>query len=431
MKKIKKMLSVSLTAATILSLCGGVNVYAEEEQEPVTITFGFWGDTAEAEMKQALAEEYMKQNPNVTIEMEYTDGNGYLTKLQTWMTSDTVPDVFGLANDHFYQYKGNDTFEDLAPYIEKDGLESVWNMEELQGSFGEEDGKIVAAPFITKTFTIAYNKDLFDQAGVEYPTADWTEEDMLDAAEKITALSTDDNKIYGIRWGVRPTEFYRNLYGDMMYDMDNYEMNVEGNEQFKDAVLLFADSIKNGLAPDETSGAISTGGFETGMYGMQLTATWDIATFQSMIGDTFAWDVVELPMNTKYDTRMLTTLRSNGWSMNSNAENKDACWDFIKFLSASEESAVAGQDFGIPSYLPYSESEEYLNDFGDGTEYNKSAFVNMLDWTTGFNNMGVFAEVNDIVKSQYELLLADQITIDEMIEESQSQGEAILSAAKE
>lgn len=428
--KLKKVMSVAIAAAMTACLATGFSVSAAEE-EPVTITFGFWGDQPEAEMKMQLAEAYMEEHPNVTIEMEYTDGNGYLTKMQTWMTSNTLPDVFGLANDHYLQFKGSDQFEDLAPYIEADGLEGEWDMDSLKATFGDEDGTIAATPFIEKTFAMAYNKDLFDQAGVEYPTEDWTVEDMLDAAEKITALSSDSGKIYGLRWGVRPTEFYRNLYGNMMYDMDTYEMNVEGNEEFKAAVELFANTIKDGLAPDETSSTVSTGGFETGMFGMQLSATWDIATFQDMIGDSFAWDVVVLPWNNDFDTRMLTTLRSNGWSMSSSAENKEACWDFIKWLSTSEEAAKASTDFGIPSLLSYSQSEEYLQDFGDGTEYNKSAFVDMLEWTTPFNNLGVFAEVNDMVKTEYELLLADQITLDDMITECQAQGEAILSTAQQ
>lgn len=47
-------------------------------------------------------------------------------------------------------------------------------------------------------------------------------------------------------------------------------MNVAGNAEFKSEVSLFADTIKEGLAPNEASGEISTGGFETGKFGMQL-----------------------------------------------------------------------------------------------------------------------------------------------------------------
>ncbi|MFR7390641.1 MAG: hypothetical protein ACLUTU_18055 [Blautia faecis] len=63
-------------------------------------------------------------------------------------------------------------------------------------------------------------------------------------------------------------------------------MNVVDNASFKSAVTMFSDSILNGLAPDETSGTISTGGFETGNYGMALSATWDIAVYENTIGDS-------------------------------------------------------------------------------------------------------------------------------------------------
>ena len=125
---------------------------------------------------------------------------------------------------------------------------------------------------------------------------------MLDAAEKISALGDD---IYGIRWGVRVPEFYRNLYGNMFYDVENKKMNVEGNEEFKATITMFVDSIQRGLAPDETDGVISTGGFETGKFGMALSATWDMSTYENAIGDSFQWDVVELPINEQFNTRWL------------------------------------------------------------------------------------------------------------------------------
>lgn len=265
---------------------------------------------------------------------------------------------------------------------------------------------------------------MFDQAGVEYPTNDWTEADMLAAAEKISALGDD---IYGLRWGVRVPEFYRGLYGDMYYDAENKSMNVADNASFKAAVTMFADSIANGLAPDETSGTISTGGFETGKFGMALSATWDIATYQSAIGDSFAWDVVMLPDNEEFG-RWKTTLRSNGWSMSANAENKDVCWDFIKFLSTSETAAVEGSSIGIPCLTSYAESDDYLKNFGEGTEYNKQVFIDMLQETVPLYNLGAFAEVNDLAKADYEKVLAGQMTVDDMISDLDMQGSSIFAS---
>ena len=248
---------------------------------------------------------------------------------------------------------------------------------------------------------------------------------MLDAAEKINALGDD---IYGLRWGVRVPEFYRGLYGDMYYNYEEKTMNVVDNASFKSAVTMFSDSILNGLAPDETSGTISTGGFETGNYGMALSATWDIAVYENTIGDSFAWDVVELPMNTEYNTRWKTTLRTNGWSMSANAENKEVCWDFMKFLSTSEKAAEEAATIGIPTLKSYIESDEYMNDYGDGTAYNKQVFINMLNDTVPLYNLGAFAEVNDLAKSDYESVLAGNMTVDDMISDLDTQGSSIFAS---
>lgn len=419
----KKLLAALLSIATVSTMCAGFTSFAEEE--PVTLTFGFWGDDAEASMKMDLANQYMEEHPNVTIEFEYCNGNDYLTKLQTWLSANETPDVFGIANDHLVICQDTDLFEDLAPYVEKDGLADLWNYESVKSAYTLNNGTLSAVPFVNKTFAMAYNKDLFDQAGVEYPTADWTEEDMFAAAEKINALGDD---IYGLRWGVRVPEFYRNLYGNMFYDPAAYTMNVADNAEFKAAVTMFSDSIINGLAPDETEGAISTGGFETGKFGMALSATWDIAVYQNSINGAFNWDVVELPMNTEFNTRWLTTLRANGWSMSSHAENKDACWDFIKFLSTSEASAKGASTIGIPALNSYLESDEYLNDFGTGTEYNKSVFINMMDTATSFFNLGALAEVNDLAKTDYEKVLAGSMTVDDMISDLDMQGSSIFAS---
>ena len=398
---------------------------AASTEEEVELTFGFFGDDPEAEMKMGLANAYMEEHPNVKIEFEYCSGADYLTKLQTWFSSEETPDVFALASDQLYPYKDSLLFEDLKHYIENDGCSEYWDMDSVEANWKTDDGRIVAAPFVSKTFAIAYNKALFDQAQIPYPTSDWTEKDMLDAAEKISALGDD---IYGIRWGVRVPEFYRNLYGNMFYDVENTKMNVEGNEEFKATITMFVDSIQRGLAPDETDGVISTGGFETGKFGMALSATWDMSTYENAIGDSFQWDVVELPINEQFNTRWLTSFRGNGWCMSSKSKYKDVCWDFIKYMTTTEEAAKAAQSIGIPNFQPYVSSDEYLNDFGEGTPYNKSVFINMISSSTPFYNLGSFAQINDLTKADYQKVLAGDMTVEEMMADVQEQGSLIFDS---
>ena len=143
----KKILVSLLTAAVTLSMlagCGkkpednsgtdsGNNAGSTQEsnseegdgevsvsEEEVTLTFGFFGDDPEAEMKMGLANAYMDAHPNVKIEFEYCTGADYLTKLQTWFSSEETPDVFALARGQVLAYKDSLLFDELAAYLEKD-----------------------------------------------------------------------------------------------------------------------------------------------------------------------------------------------------------------------------------------------------------------------------------------------------------------------
>lgn len=70
------------------------------------------------------------------------------------------------------------------------------------------DGKQYGLPGNFSNVVLVYNKDLFDQAGIDYPTADWTQDDVQTAAEAIRALGDD---IYGYYQPLTYNEFYQGL----------------------------------------------------------------------------------------------------------------------------------------------------------------------------------------------------------------------------
>jgi len=223
-------------------------------------------------VKSNLLKEFQKQNPNIKIKETYTDGGTYQTKLQVWFSSNTAPDVLGIAADLIYPYKDLGVIEDLTPYMQKDDMLNgdVWESSAIDAfTF---DGKVLAAPYICKTMAIAYNKDLFDEAGVPYPTADWTEEEMIDMARKLTK-GTGPEKQWGIRLCTYPTNFYRNMFGQPVYDVEQYKMNAAGNEQFVYSFDVLSSIVKEGLSPNETFENILSSGFESGKFAMAVVAT--------------------------------------------------------------------------------------------------------------------------------------------------------------
>lgn len=139
------------------------NTSTEASKEQITLTFSYWGDKNELACKEELIKDFEAAHPNIKIEATYTDGVSYHTKLQTFFTSGAAPDVISIAGDIMYDFAEEGVFEDLTPYIERDQVAGQW----ADGSLDifTKHGKIYAAPYVSKVFAMAYNKDIFDAAG--------------------------------------------------------------------------------------------------------------------------------------------------------------------------------------------------------------------------------------------------------------------------
>ena len=391
-----------------------------------TLTFAFWGNADEIKMKQQLIDLYMQKNPDVKIEGTYTDGGQYPTKLQTWFASNTAPDVMGIANDIIYPYRDLGVFEDLKSYMEQDGLlEGTWNPVAVD-VFKDAQGHVLAAPYIYKIPAVVYNKTMFDKAGLAYPQAGWTEAEMLELAQKLTAGSGRNN-VYGLRLDWWPGAIYRNLYGNPMYDVNGKAMTAAGNEQFKEALQMFVTLIRDlKVSPDDTMAKAIGGGFETGKYAMAITAPWEMESFAKLIGSNFEWDIVPLPVNEKWGP-WRGNLFADGYTISSSSQNKEAAWDFIKFLTTDPEAQAISSRMGIPMLSSYANSEAYLKEFYGNPPYSKLAFVEMLDQATGWETSGVWAKINDEVSNQYKMVLNGKQDLDTAIANIQAAGEKFLA----
>ena len=87
------------------------------------------------------------------------------------------------------------------------------------------NGKQYGLPESFSNVVLIYNKDLFDQAGVSYPTDDWTQDDVQNAAEKIRALGDD---IFGIWQPITYNEFFKVVaqYGGSLLNEDKTQFTI-------------------------------------------------------------------------------------------------------------------------------------------------------------------------------------------------------------
>lgn len=427
-KKLKRMVAGVL--ASLMAMSGTANICAADTEENVHLSMAFWAEQSEIDRLDQLLEIWKADHPNVTLDYTYCAGPDYPTKLQVWFSSGKAPDVIRMSRDIFSPFASEDLFADLTPYLEASGSADCWD-ESLLDIF-DFDGELLSLPYMYSNYVIAYNKDIFDEANLEYPTADWTETEFVELAKTLTS-GEGPEKTYGMWFGGWVCELVRALYGEpKMYDTENMVMQATNNEKFKAAFQLLGDLHKDGYCSNEVTKTTTTGGFVTGKYAMAIAQTGDIASYQKQIGDNFKWDIVELPISETYDTRWNTNMRLQGFGMSKTTEHPELAYDLIEYMTTNYEvqKAVDEDGVGIPALTEYLESEEFKTNYGGGLAYNKEAFVNMAKVGTSWEYAGIWADINDTLTSEFNAYITGATDIDTALDNLQKKGEAVIEAAK-
>ena len=169
-----------------------------EAGEEVTITYcNFNASGGNEEVLDTMYEKFHEEYPNITVDIETIGYDDYFTLMQTRVAGGTAPDCYELNIENFASYASKGVLADLS------GADTANFNETALGAFNV-DGVQYGLPGNFSNVILIYNKDLFDQANLEYPSDDWTWEDAETAAKAIKELGDD---IYGIYAPVTYNEF--------------------------------------------------------------------------------------------------------------------------------------------------------------------------------------------------------------------------------
>lgn len=185
----------ALGAATMLALTacasGGGEAAAPEKlelsDEPVTLSFTWWGNDTRHAITEELIAAFEEENPNITIEPQYTDWAGYWDKLSTTVAAGDTPDIIQMDEKQLSTYAANGVLLDLGTLATN--LDTSGFAEAVLGT-GALDGTQYGIPVGINSYTIIANADVLDQYGIDLPDDEtWTWDDFLEIAEEVSAAS--------------------------------------------------------------------------------------------------------------------------------------------------------------------------------------------------------------------------------------------------
>lgn len=377
--------------------------------EPVTISYCNFNSSGGNEATlQKMYEAFQKEYPNITVEIETIGYNDYFTQMQTRVAGGTAPDCYELNIENFAAYSAKGVLSEVSG-VDFSGINPT-ALEAFQ-----VDGKQYGVPGCFSNVILIYNKDLFDKAGVDYPTNDWTWEDAQKAAEKIRALDKDT---FGIFAPITYNEFFKVAaqYGGSLLNADKTEFTVNSPENVEAATMMVERITKSNVAPSEKQlgGMGDWDLFMSGRLGMIPTGIWAFGTFTE--GCDFNWDICVEPGQKQKATHFF----SNALVVNADSSKKEAASTWINWLAGSPEAAKLRIEAGWD--LPAITDEAVLSSYLQITPPdNKQAVFDSLDYLVTPPVIEQYSLMSDIITQKLALAATGEITPEEALNQAQDE----------
>jgi raffinose/stachyose/melibiose transport system substrate-binding protein len=210
----------------------------EPAAEPVTITWWHIStkDPALSDW-QKMADDYMADHPNVTIEITVLENEAFKTKLTTVMQSGDPPDIFqSWGGGTFNQQVDAGLLKDITADLDADG--GAWRDSFAPGALAvySYQGKNYGVPWDMGMVGFWYNKDLFQQAGIDATPTTWTE--FLDVVKTLKAAGITPISIgEGDKW---PGMHFWNYLATRLCGQDKFEAAMARTGSFADPCFVEA-----------------------------------------------------------------------------------------------------------------------------------------------------------------------------------------------
>ncbi|MFI5054998.1 MAG: ABC transporter substrate-binding protein [Actinomycetota bacterium] len=348
----------------------------------------------EAKSLNDLVDQYNAMNTGVHVTLDYigSNDNAY-QKLTVALQGGLQPDITYQYGTSMASLATAPSIMDLTDRVQDPGF----NWDDFSAgarAAATVDGQVYGVPALIDNLAIVYNKDLFEAAGVDEPTADWTWDDFRTAAK---ALTDPSKQQYGFAFPVDGTEDTVWHYDAMLWEANGDILNADNTEaafnspagvEALTTLQEMAVTDKSVFLDQQNVGKIDDL-FNAGKIAMDVTGPWALSGYPDI-----NYGVQIMPM---FDGGSHTTIAGpDMWVMFDNGDGKgDAAWQFMQWFTAA---AQVKEDSMTSGHLPIRNSV-----------VNEPGFLDEFD--AKFPGEGLFAEnLTNVTKARPVITSYEQIS---------------------
>jgi len=437
--KLKKWLSAVFTialAAAVINGCSSGNKSPERTEtaappsggesapKEVEIVIGYYSDAKSEEKMKELIDKFTEKHPNIKVKTQSAPYSQFFQKLDTQIAANQAPDVWLSDGVLVMKYAERGAVRDITDWVERDlDIADYYGLEHNR----DHEGHYWAVPQGIQVGVLFYNKEMFDKASVEYPTEDWTWEDLKEAGAKLTLDANGKKPGEDGFDAANISQFgltFNNITEGWFPVMKSYGGGVLDNTLSKSIIdspenrLAFewiVDGMMRGIITDPAdikSFQSSSAPFPSGAAAMRLGLYTRILAANEAGLD---YDVTLLPKGPNGER--FAPFIANSWVINgkSNDEKAQGAWEWVKYWATEDE--VQNEWTALGEAIPVKKSVANSDTFLKVTEYpaNRQAFLDSMEFAGTLDANAVWDEWLDKFSQNANRAFLGDISIDEAI----------------
>ncbi len=358
----KRVLLGTLTAGMLLALPVAAQAYDVSE-----LQVNIWDNNQLAGLQQ-IADEWTEES-GVKVTINVVDWDNYWTLLEAGASGGQMPDVFWMHSNTAQMYMENDLLLKLDDFIAEDDAIDLASYYEGVVNLYNSNGVQYALPKDHDTIALLYNKAIFDKYGVDYPTDDWTWDDLQAAAATITEAGADEG-VYG--YAINTSNNQDGWY-NIVYDYgaqiitDDHKGTTIGSEEGK-AAMEKMRQILEVSAPQTTVAETGTDSlFQSGLTAMITQGSWMINSFYTSENSAdYAWAMLpyaDVNGNGACDEgERYSAYNGLGWAASYQVADPAAAYSLISYFCA-EKGQLEQAELGVTMGGMMGVSDAFANAF--------------------------------------------------------------------
>lgn len=389
----------ALTAAAAVMATGALAMGASAEETTIEMWYHISPDQATVLLQ--MIDQFQEEHPDIKVETQSVAFSELKKQVSIGVAADELPDVTLCDTVDNASFAAMGAAKEITAEVEEWGeMDNYFDGPRNSATYN--DG-YYGVPFYSNCLAIMYNKDILDEAGIDYPTSDWTWDDMKEIVEK---TSNEDH--YGMTMSlIKSEEGTFNVLPFIWQAGADYDsLDSEGAIS---ALTMINDFYQNGYMSKElismTQADMCASLFATGKSALMVGGTW-LTTNIANENPDLNYGVVTFANNKNAASPI-----GGGNIIMLKEDQREASWELMKYLCSKDNNRAYCEDSGniSPRMDAVEESEKWTQD------PILSVYVEQLMVARARGPHPKWPEISSAIQAAYQSVLSGEETVEDAL----------------